>query len=41
LGSETVLEINVFMHIAFAIAWKLSTRNNAFLRHHSCCWYQD
>ena len=39
IGVGKVLEIHVLMHIAFAIPWKLTTRNNAFLRRYSFRWY--
>jgi len=37
----TVLEIYVLMHIEFGIPWKLTTRNSACFKHHSCRCYQD
>jgi len=41
MGVGKGLELYVLMHIGIAIPWKLTTRNNACFRHHSCRWYQD
>jgi len=41
MGPGKVLEIHILMNIAFDIPRKLTAQNNAFLRHHSCRWYQE
>jgi len=41
MGSSGVLEINVLMHIEFAIPRKLTIQNSAYPYRYSCRWYQD